>query len=262
MGIGDGDGMGISACLITKNEEEALARSLKMISAYVDEIVIVDGQSEDKTVEVAREFDAVVIQREFSGSFAIERNSGIERARNEWVFILDPDETLEPGFLQTLRDLATSRKYDAYSFLRHDVLPDGTILETPCGHPEIHVRLAKKDRLRYYGAIHEKAVVSGKIKFIPEAIYHHRGYFEDYPAEKKERFEAIGRNASEDLQGLKISSHTLLARNVKLVFHYFRNMLIGMGLYRKGPSGIIQAIRYTYSFTSYGLKQYVRLGQI
>jgi hypothetical protein len=82
------------------------------------------------------------------------------------------------------------------------------------------------------------------------------------PAEKKERFEAIGRNASEDLQGLKISSRALFARNVKLVFHYFRNMLVGMGLYRKGPSGIVRAIKYTYSFASYGLRQYVRLGQI
>lgn len=256
------DGMGISACLITKNEEETLARSLEMISAYVDEIIIVDGQSEDETAKIAEKFGAVVIQQEFSGSFAIERNSGIERARNEWVFILDPDETLEPGLLQILGDLASSNKYDAYSFLRHDVLPDGKVLETPCGHPEIHVRLAKRDKLRYYGAIHEKAVVNGRIKFIPKAIYHHRGYFEDYPQEKKERFEAIGRDASEDLQGLKISSWALFARNVKLVFHYFRNMLIGMGLYRAGLSGIVQAIKYTYSFASYGLRQYVRLGQI
>lgn len=254
--------MGISACLITKNEEDALARSLTMISPYVDEIVVVDGQSEDKTVEVAGKFGAVVIRREFSGSFAIERNCGIERAHNEWVFILDPDEVLEPEFMQILRDLASSKNYDAYSFLRHDVLPDGTVLETPCGHPEIHVRLAKRDRLRYYGAIHEKAVVSGKIKFIPDVIYHHRGYFEDYPVEKKERFEAIGRNASEDLQGLNISSRALFVRNVKLVFHYFRNMLIGMKLYQAGPSGILRAIRYTYSFASYGFKQYVRLGQI
>ncbi|MCK9299119.1 MAG: glycosyltransferase, partial [Methanoculleus sp.] len=88
--------MGISACLITKNEEEALARSLEMISAYVDEIVIVDGQSEDNTAGVAGKYGAVLIQRKFSGSFAIERNCGIERARNDWVFILDPDETLEP----------------------------------------------------------------------------------------------------------------------------------------------------------------------
>jgi glycosyltransferase involved in cell wall biosynthesis len=126
--------MGISACLITKNEETALARALKMISGYVDEIVVVDGQSEDGTAEVAEKFGAVVIRRKFSGSFAIERNSGIERARNDWVFILDPDETLAPEFLQTLRDLAASKKYDAYSFLRYDVLPDGTVLETPCGH--------------------------------------------------------------------------------------------------------------------------------
>lgn len=254
--------MGISACLITKNEEDALARSLEMIIPYVDEIVIVDGQSEDKTVEVAEKFGAMVIQREFSGSFAIERNCGIERAQNEWVFILDPDETVELDLLEMLRKLTSTRKYNAYSFLRHDVLPDGTVLETPCGHPEIHVRLARRDRLRYYGAIHEKAVVNGRIKFIPAAIYHHRGYFVDYPPEKKERFDAIGNNATEDLQGLKISSRALFARNVKLVFHYFRNMLIGMRLYRKGPAGIFQAIKYTYSFASYGLKQYVRLGQI
>jgi len=254
--------MGISACLITKNEEDALGRALKMISPYVDEIIVVDGLSEDGTVEVARRFGAVVVQREFSGSFAIERNCGIEQAHCEWIFVLDPDETVKPKFLQTLRDLTSTKKYDAYSFLRYDVLPDGTVLETPCGHPEIHVRLAKKDRLRYYGAIHEKAVVSGRIKFIPEAIFHHRGYFEDYPAEKKERFDAIGRNASGDIQGLEISSHALLVRNVRLIFHYFWNVFVEMKLYRAGLPGVIQAVKYTYSFTSYGLKQYIRLGQL
>lgn len=233
-----------------------------MISPYVDEIVVVDGQSEDRTVEVAESFGAQVIRRDFSGSFAIERNSGIVRAHNDWVFILDPDETIDPEVLQMLHVLTASKKYDAYSFLRYDVLPDGTVLKAPCGHPEIHVRLAKRDRLRYYGAIHEKAVVEGKIRFIPRVIYHHRGYFKDYPQEKKERFDAIGKNASKDLQGLDISSYELFVRNVKLVFHYFRNMLIGMKLYQVGPSGIFLAIRYTYSFATYGLRQYVRLGQI
>jgi glycosyltransferase involved in cell wall biosynthesis len=64
----------ISACILTKDEEETIEKCLQNIAPYVDEIVIVDGFSEDRTVEVARRYTDKIFQKDFSGSFAVERN--------------------------------------------------------------------------------------------------------------------------------------------------------------------------------------------
>ena len=252
----------ISACILTKNEEKNIGRCLQNIAPYVDEIVIVDGFSEDKTVEIARKYTDKIYQKEFSGSFAVERNYSIEQSTGDWIFIVAPDEIPTKSLLEKLRELTNQNKYDAYSFLRKDVIPSGEVLDLPCGHPEIDVRLAKRDKMRYYGAIHERAVVFGKIKFIPEIIYHHRGYTTDYPPEKGERFKRIAENAKQRDQGLKLSRSFLIRRGLKLVIQYFFNMFIGLGLYKRGISGLILSIRYTIRFIFYGVSQYKKQGQI
>jgi len=252
----------ISACILTKNEEKNIGRCLQNIAPYVDEIVIVDGFSEDKTVEIARKYTDKIYQKEFSGSFAVERNYSIEQSTGDWIFIVAPDELPEKSLLAKLRELTNQNKYDAYSFLRKDVIPSGEVLDLPCGHPEIDVRLAKRDKLRYYGAIHERAVVFGKIKFIPEIIYHYRGYTTDYPPEKEERFKRIAENAKQRDQGLDLSRGFLIRRGLKLIIQYFFNMFIGLGLYKRGISGLILSIRYTIRFIFYGVSQYKKQGQI
>jgi len=252
----------ISACMLTKNEEENIERCLQNIAPYVDEIVIVDGFSEDRTVEIARKYTDKIYQKEFSGSFAVERNYSIEKSTGEWVFIMDADEVCEKSLLGKLRELTNQNKYDAYSFIRKDVMPSGEVLDLQFGYPEINVRLAKRDKMRYYGAIHERAVVFGKVKFIPEIIYHHRGYTIDYTPEKAERFKRIAETAKERDQGLDLSRWFLIRRGLKLIIQYFFNMFIGLKLYKKGIRGLLLSIRYTIRFTFYGISQYKEQGQI
>jgi len=254
--------MGISACLLTKNEGGKIEKCLENIKDYVDEIVIVDGLSKDNTIEIAKRYTDRIFQKEFSGSFAVERNYSIEKSKEDWVFIVAPDELPTESLLIKLRELINENKYDAYSFIRNDVKPDGEVLDMPCGHPEINVLLAKRDKMRFYGAIHERAVVFGRIKFIPEVVYHHRGYMVNYPPEKEERFRKIAETAKERDQGLDLSRWFLIRRGLRLIIHYYFNMLIGMGLYKKGLSGLLLSIKYTKSFVFFGVSQYKKQGQI
>ena len=252
----------ISACILTKNEEEKIERCLQNIAPYVDEIVIVDGFSEDRTIEIARKYTDKIYQKEFSGSFAVERNYSIEKSAKDWIFIVDADEVCERSLLVELRELTNQNKYDAYSFIRKDIIPSGEVLDLQFGYPEINVRLAKRDKLRFYGAIHERAVVLGKVEFIPETIYHHRGYTIDYPPEKSERFKKIAETAKQRNQGLDLYRGFLIRRGVKLIIQYFFNMFIGLKLYKKGIRGLLLSIRYTIRFSFYGVSQYKRQGQI
>ncbi|MDG6250542.1 glycosyltransferase family 2 protein [Methanocalculus sp.] len=247
--------MGISACILTKNEEKNIQKCLQNISPHFDEIIIVDGYSRDKTVEIAKRYTEKIFQKPFSGSFAVERNYSIEKANEEWVFIVEPDEEHSESLLRKLPELIKESKYSAFSFIRNDIRANGEIKDF--GFPKIHVKLARKNCIQYFGAIHERAIVNGKIKFIPEEIKHHL----DYTAEKKERYSKISKTSKNRDQGAQLPWFFMIHRSLKLIVDYFFNMIFGMELYKEGFQGYLQSITYTIKFMRYNIAHYKRHGQ-
>ncbi|MBL7170786.1 MAG: glycosyltransferase, partial [Candidatus Omnitrophica bacterium] len=73
----------ISAIVITKDEEKNIARCLSSIS-WVDEIIVVDSESTDKTVELARKFTTHVFTKPWEG-YSRQKNFALEKAKGEWV---------------------------------------------------------------------------------------------------------------------------------------------------------------------------------
>lgn len=86
--------MGISLCMIVKDEEESLESCLKSVSAYVDEIVIVDTGSKDGTKEIARKFTDRIYDFEWCEDFSKARNFSVDKASNDWILVMDGDETI------------------------------------------------------------------------------------------------------------------------------------------------------------------------
>ena len=84
----------VSACVVTRNEEDRLADCLASLD-WCDEILVVDACSSDRTREVARAGGARVIEREWPGHVA-QKEFAVRRARHEWVLCLDADERLSP----------------------------------------------------------------------------------------------------------------------------------------------------------------------
>jgi hypothetical protein len=97
----------VSACLIVQDEQHNLPAALDSVS-FCDEIVVVDGGSSDRTVEIAHELGASVIENEWPG-YAAQRNVALDAATSEWVFELDADERvsadLRASMLALLADL-------------------------------------------------------------------------------------------------------------------------------------------------------------
>src|SRR3954454_17988622 len=87
-------GLTLSLCMIVKDEEEWLERCLAAAKPAVDEIIIVDTGSIDRTVEIAESFGATVLHHEWTGSFSDARNVSIEAATGDWIMYLDADEVL------------------------------------------------------------------------------------------------------------------------------------------------------------------------
>jgi len=102
---GPATGLKLSLCMIVKDEEEMLPRCLAAVVSAVDEIVIVDTGSTDRTVEIAHEFNAIVIEKEWTGSFSDARNASFEAATGDWIMYLDADEVLVADDVDRLRNL-------------------------------------------------------------------------------------------------------------------------------------------------------------
>src|SRR5438552_15475222 len=94
--------MSLSVCLVTRNEEQNLARVLGSVRGVADEVVVVDTHSADRSAAVAAEQGAKVFQHDWHDDFAAARNDALERATGDWVLWLNPDEELLPIARQAL----------------------------------------------------------------------------------------------------------------------------------------------------------------
>lgn len=86
--------MKLSVALATFNEEENIRRCLESVKEIADEIIIVDGSSSDKTVEIARQFGAQVLVKDNPPMFHINKQKAIDESSGEWILQLDADEVV------------------------------------------------------------------------------------------------------------------------------------------------------------------------
>lgn len=95
--------MDLSLCMIVKNEEAALPRTLASVKDVVDEMVVLDTGSRDRTCEIAREFGARVYHFEWGDDFAAARNECLKYATGDWILVLDADEVLVPEIVPHIK---------------------------------------------------------------------------------------------------------------------------------------------------------------
>ncbi|MBW2980179.1 glycosyltransferase [Candidatus Woesearchaeota archaeon] len=87
----------LAACIIVKNEENNIEKCLNSIRDFVDEIIVVDTGSDDKTKEIAKRLGAKVFDFKWTNDFSAARNFALKQTSCDWVFQLDADETLAEG---------------------------------------------------------------------------------------------------------------------------------------------------------------------
>ncbi|HEV8316254.1 MAG TPA: glycosyltransferase [Vicinamibacterales bacterium] len=110
----------LSLCMIAKNEEAHLSRCLESVRGLVDEIVFVDTGSTDRTVEIARSFDARIFHFAWQDDFSLARNVSLEQATGEWILVLDADESIAARDHARIRELLRREDLNAFIvFQRH-----------------------------------------------------------------------------------------------------------------------------------------------
>lgn len=163
----------VSAILITKNEEEALARCLESI-CWVDEIILVDSGSTDRTIEIAKKFGAKVYSENWKG-YTDQKNSALQKVTSNWVISIDADEEFTEEAQNDIKRLIkmNEKGVDAYAF-RRKVFYLGKWITHGDWYPDYVVRLWRHGSGKFQGGrVHESFVVEGKTKRLRSDILHY-----------------------------------------------------------------------------------------
>jgi len=173
----------VSFCTIVKNEQHNLPRCLASIQPYVNEIIVVDTGSEDKTVEVAHQYGAQVQHFTWCDDFAAARNYAITQAGGDWILMLDADEELVVEAEDWRNQLTLAPDILAYWLFLTDIHQPITALPT--------LRLFRNlPELRYAGRYHEQLkyhnqlIKDSAIKTLSGVKILHYGYSNEQLLEK------------------------------------------------------------------------------
>ena len=144
----------LSVLIITYNEEANIGRCLDSVQDIADEIVIIDSQSEDHTVEICLQKGAKVVQIPFE-NFVKQRNNANAAASYDYIFTIDADEVLSPELITAIKALKENWQYDVYEINRLNNYCGQWIKH--CGwYPEWRPRLFDRRKVQWSGLlVHE-----------------------------------------------------------------------------------------------------------
>ena len=162
----------LSVAIIAWNEDERLRACLES-AAWADEIIVIDAESTDKTVQVAREFTDKIWVRPWAG-FAAQKNFALEQATGEWVLSLDADERVTPELRERIgRIMRADGPADGYSIPRKNVFWGAWVRHGGL-YPDYQLRLFRRDAGHFAdSAVHESLVVEGHVEALDEPLLHH-----------------------------------------------------------------------------------------
>jgi glycosyltransferase involved in cell wall biosynthesis len=164
--------MKISATIITCNEERKIARTIESLRCS-DEILVVDSGSTDRTVEIAGNLGAKVIETHWRG-YSQQKNFAAEQAANDWILSLDADEVLSEALEAELWQLRKKGPtHDAYTMPRLAQYMGRWILHSGW-YPDRKVRLYDRRKASWAGEfVHESVQVSGTLGHLKSNILHY-----------------------------------------------------------------------------------------
>jgi len=152
----------ISAVIITLNEEKNIQKCIDSVKSVVDEIVIVDSFSKDKTEEICRNNGVVFLQNAWEG-YGKQKNWGNQQATHDYILSIDADERLSDGLKEAILNIKKNWQYDVYSVNRLTCF-NGRKLKY-CLYPDRQLRLFDRRKTKWTESkVHEKIIIDKNIK--------------------------------------------------------------------------------------------------
>ncbi|MGA2296040.1 MAG: glycosyltransferase family 2 protein [FCB group bacterium] len=162
----------LSVAIITHNEEDNIGRTLESIAGLASQIIIIDSNSLDRTIEIAKGFNAEVFIEDWKG-FVEQKNSALNKCNQEWILCLDADEVVSEELKESIIKAIQNPIADGYLINRKTVYL-GKLLKH-AWQPDWNLRLVKKDCNPHWvgGLVHEHLEIDGKMEKISGCLYHY-----------------------------------------------------------------------------------------
>ncbi|WP_341530595.1 tetratricopeptide repeat protein [Nostoc sp. UHCC 0302] len=172
--------MSLSLCMIVKNEATTLSNCLNSVKNVVDEMVVVDTGSIDRTPNIAAQFGAKVHHFQWCNDFSAARNAALKYVTGDWILVLDADETLTREIVPLLRDAIARDEYLLINLVRQEVgaeqSPYSLVSRLFRNHPDIRFE-------RPYHALVDDSVTAildrepdWQVGYLPGVAILHSGY--------------------------------------------------------------------------------------
>jgi len=235
----------ISVVINTLNEEENLPRAIASIKGFADEIVVVDMESTDKTVEVAKKLGAKVFLHKKTGYVEPARNFAIEKTMNSWILVLDADEEIPEKLAEKITQILKEPKADYFRIPRKNII-FGKWLKHSRWWPDYNIRLFKKGSVSWNEVIHAVPMtqgIGGELEAIEELSIVHHNYdtLEQY-------IERMNRYTSQHAllrvnEGYKFSWKDIITKPSN---EFFSRYFFGEG-YKDGLHGLALSLLQSFS---------------
>jgi glycosyltransferase involved in cell wall biosynthesis len=216
----------VTAIIPTFNEEHNIEAAIASVS-WADEILVVDSFSTDKTVTLAKEKGARVIQREYEHS-ASQKNWAIPQANHEWIFLLDADERVDENLQSEMVGILKSNKnsHAAFWVKRRNFFMGSEIKYSGWQGDKV-IRLFKRDDCKYEDkSVHAEVICNGTIGVLKGKLIHYT--FKDifHYLEKWDRYTTMS-GTDRANRGEK---PTLFHFLIKPAFRFFQDYFIKLGI--------------------------------
>jgi len=231
----------LSVIIITYNEEEVIKNCLESLVGFAEEIIIVDSESEDRTVEIAKQYTSKLFIRKLT-NFSDQRNYAMKKAQGDWVLYIDADEVVTPEFKKEVQHIINNynKSMDAGYFIHRDTYYFGK----RWGLIDRVQRLFLKDDFEVWeGVVHETPRIKGKFGEINSPIKHFTHRSLHHMIKKTNKW-------SEYEAQLRFDSHhppMNTVRFIRVILTGFFNSYIKENGYRNGTVGFIESTYQAFS---------------
>jgi glycosyltransferase involved in cell wall biosynthesis len=249
----------ISVAIATYNEEKNIARCLDAVHDWVNEVIIVDGESQDKTIEIAKKYSKVkTISTTNKPMFHINKNLAIDACQSDWILQLDADEIvtteLKNEIISLLKKDIKNISENGFWIKRKNYFI-GEFLKKGGQYPDPTIRLYKKGKGRLpCKDVHEQAKIEGKIGWLQNDLEHYADTSFSHYLLRHNRYTTL---LAQELQDKHIPINLFSFLNYyffKPVFWFLSTFFRHKGFYDGFPGFVFSfysALRFPIAYTKY-----------
>ena len=239
--------MGLSVGIITYNEEKNILKVIKSVEKIADEIIIVDSNSTDNTVDLAKKNGAQVFIENWKG-YGPQKNSVIEKCNHDWILLIDADEVVSEKLRKRIFKIINNKpEFEVYK-INFTAVCFGKTIKYGGWSNHYRIRLFRRGSGLYNDReVHEKFVTKSLVGKIKEDLYHYT--YDDIT----DYFNKMNRYTSEAANHYKLNNKkkTFLMFYFDSIFKFFKMYIIKLGFLDGYKGYLLAKLASIYVFVKY-----------